>query len=182
MSRLISVQLKPKDGFTEPVSLQEAKDWMRIDFSDDDSVITSQITASRQKCEKYLGLCLVETEVKALYKNSGGDLIELAYGPIETDGDGLPVIDGIPDGAEIKGFGNQIWISSTDGELTLSYTSKFDPIPDWAKDAILNDVAYFYENRGDMDIKYVAQVNQPIAPQTMAILYPHRTTLHEFFL
>lgn len=181
MSRLISVKLTPAEPITEPVTLEEAKDFLKVDFSDDDDVISSLIVSSRQKCEKILGLCLVETKVKALYKN-GGDLIELAYGPIETDTDGLPVIDGLPEDTEVKGDGNQVWISTFQAELNLSYTSKMDPMPSWAKLAILNDVAYFYENRGNGDVKYVAEVNAPIAPQTLNILNPHRTTLFEFLL
>lgn len=177
MSRLISIQLTPKAPVTEPVSLEQAKDFLRIDFPDDDAVISRLITASRQRCEKYLGLCLVETEVKALYRN-GGTMVELAYGPIETDTDGLPIISG-DDGqiTGVKGFGNQIWIETDACELSLSYTSKFDPVPDWAIDAILNDVAYFYEHRGDETID-----RSKIAAQTMDILYSHRTTLHEFFI
>ena len=177
MSRLISAKLTPVEPITEPVTLSEAKEYLKIDFSEDDTLISSLIVSSRRKCEQMLGLCLVETKVKALYKN-GGDLVELAYGPITTDVDGLPIIDGLSEGVEIKGDGNQIWVSTTEKELNLSYTSKMDPMPDWAKQAILNDVAFFYESRGD---RYMKGSNE-IAPQTMNILFPHRTTLHEFLL
>jgi uncharacterized phiE125 gp8 family phage protein len=36
---------------TEPITLQEAKDHLRVDFSDDDTLITSLITSARKYCE-----------------------------------------------------------------------------------------------------------------------------------
>lgn len=45
---------------TEPVSLSEAKDHVRVDFSNDDSMINSQITAARQYCEEVTGRAFLE--------------------------------------------------------------------------------------------------------------------------
>jgi hypothetical protein len=44
---------------TEPVTLEDAKAWMRIDIDDDDALITSLIVAAREYAEKYLGRALV---------------------------------------------------------------------------------------------------------------------------
>lgn len=40
---------------SEPVSLPEAKDWMRVDIGDDDALIQSLVTAARQHAEDLLG-------------------------------------------------------------------------------------------------------------------------------
>src|SRR5699024_10624038 len=118
MSRLISVHIEPYTPIVEPVTLQEAKDYLYVDFPDIDDLITSLIVSARQICEKYLGLCIVRSHVTALYKN-GGDLVEVAYGPVETDSGGLPIISGLDSGDGVKGIGNQIWIESTKPELNL---------------------------------------------------------------
>lgn len=41
-------------GSTEPVTLAEAKNWLRIDNTDDDTRITSLITAARRRAEQYM--------------------------------------------------------------------------------------------------------------------------------
>lgn len=179
MSKLISVRFTYGE-ITEPVTLQEVKDYLRVDFNDDDTLITSLITSSRSKCEKVLGLVLVDTTVNALYKNNG-DLIELFYGPIKNDEDG-PIIDGVPSGDSVKGWDGNIWIESTAKELNLTYQSGWDKVPDWAKLAILKQIAWDYESRGDNKIQYVAQVNQPIAPETLEVLNPYRINMSDILL
>jgi len=183
MSRLISVHIEPYTPIVEPVTLQEAKDYLRVDFGDEDRLITSLIVSARQMCEKYLGLCIVRSHVSALYKNGGG-LVELAYGPIETDSGGLPIISGISDNDGIKGIGNQIWIESARPELNLEYDSGFDQTayPEWVKEAIYKQVAWDYMERGDNSVKNVAQTQVELCRETMHVLFPHRTTLHEFIL
>src|SRR5690606_13167652 len=145
--KLLSVQFSYDGSITEPVSLSDMKEYLRIDFDDDDTLITSMITAARMACEKYLGMVLVDTTVKAYYKN-GGDLIQLMYGPIKET-DGTPVItSGMETGDEITGNGNQVWLSCT-GDRTLVYNSGWDSAPDWARLAIMQQVAWNYEHRGD---------------------------------
>jgi uncharacterized phiE125 gp8 family phage protein len=39
----------------EPVTLAQAKLYLRVDFDDDDTLITALITAAREYCEKYTG-------------------------------------------------------------------------------------------------------------------------------
>ena len=175
MSRLISVQLEQKNPITEPVTLQEVKDYLKIDFSDEDTLIESLITSARQKCERLLGLCLVDTEVNALYQ-SGGTMIELGYSNIKSDGSGGYVINGLDSNDTLRGAGVQKWVKTDKKELEISYTSGFDKMPQWAKTGVLKQIAWDYENRGD-ELEY-----DKIAPETMAVLNPYRTTLHEMIL
>lgn len=44
---------------SEPVTLQEAKSWARIDSSDEDSLLSNLITVARQEAEKYLRSALM---------------------------------------------------------------------------------------------------------------------------
>lgn len=175
MSKLLSVQFSYDGSITEPVSLSDMKEYLRIDFEDDDMLITSMITAARMACEKYLGMVLVDTTVKAYYKN-GGDLIQLMYGPIKET-DGTPVItSGTEVGDEIVGNGNQVWLSCT-GDRTLVYSSGWGGVPEWARLAIMQQVAWNYENRGDESAD-----PHRIAIDTARTLFPYRMTLHEFLL
>jgi hypothetical protein len=49
---------------TEPITLSEAKDWMQIDFSDWDALITNElIPAARNESEKASGMLYVERNV-----------------------------------------------------------------------------------------------------------------------
>lgn len=180
MSKLLSVKFSYSGEITEPVSLAEAKEYLRIDFSDDDTLITSLITSARQKCEKILGLVLVDTTVKALYKNNG-TIVELFYGPIKSDEDGIPIITGFDDSDSIKGWDGNVWIESQQHELNLTYDSGWEETPDWAKNAILKQVAWDYENRGDSQQKFAAG-NELIAPETMAILTPYAVNMSNILL
>lgn len=175
MSKLLSVQFSYDGSITEPVSLSDMKEYLRIDFDDDDTLITSMITTARMACEKYLGMVLVDTTVKAYYKN-GGDLIQLMYGPIKET-DGMPVIiSGAKTDDEITGNGNQVWLACT-GDRTLTYDSGWSDVPEWARLAIMQQVAWNYEHRGDESI-----APGRIAPDTAVTLFPYRMTLHEFLL
>ena len=48
---------------SEPITLTEAKNFLRVDHSDDDTLISALITASRQMCEEYTRRILVTTTV-----------------------------------------------------------------------------------------------------------------------
>jgi uncharacterized phiE125 gp8 family phage protein len=50
----------PLYGYTEPLTLADAKSYMKIDFNDEDTLITTLITSAREQLESYLGLSLVE--------------------------------------------------------------------------------------------------------------------------
>ena len=56
MTRSLTLVTPPTD---EPVTLEEAKAWLRIDGDDDDDLITSLITAARTAAEEYLRRSLI---------------------------------------------------------------------------------------------------------------------------
>jgi|SRR5690625_577745 len=167
MSRLISIELTPVSNASEPVTVDEVKDYMKIDYPDEDDLIESLISSARSKCEKIAGLCMIKSEVQGFYLN-GGDKVELFYSNILKDNDGKYIIDGDYD---IIGDGDKKWIKTTEKELGLTYTSGFDVVPEWVKTAVMSQVAWEYENRGD-----------GIDPNILKVLMSHRKTLHEFIL
>lgn len=175
MSRLISIKLD-QAGATEPVALQDVKDYMKIDFIDDDDLITALIMSARTQIERYLGFVLVDTSVTAVYRqNCGGNGLELFYGPI-LDESGVPAITGLPDDAEVIGEGVSVWVKTCVEEVKLTYDSGWDAVPNWAKLSIKMLVAFWYEHRGDED-----KIGK-IAPEVAVCLYPHKVTMHEVLL
>lgn len=169
MSNLISLQATPADGYTEPVTLDDVKSNIILDFTDLDSLITAWITSERQRCEKILGLSLIDTDIKALYQAHGfhKHRYSLYYGPITTNDDG-PIITGLPDDAVVKGYGTDIWVETWANELDLSYSASWgESIPEWAKQAIYLQIAWRIEHRGDESIS-------KISPEAMEAMNPYR--------
>ena len=69
----------------EPVSVSEAKAHLRVDISDDDSYISTLITAAREWCEQYLDRTLINTQW-TMRLDSFPYEIELPRPPIATSG------------------------------------------------------------------------------------------------
>jgi hypothetical protein len=133
------------ESTTEPVTLQEAKDWCRIDVNDDDTLITSLITAARIMCENYANLSFINRTVTAKIKNRLGGF-NPPYGPLKeitsaTDSDGNAITDFDFDNAY-------------PGNVTIVYTAGYDTLPVNLKTAILNQIAFLYENRGDIRLQH----------------------------
>ncbi len=75
----------------EPITLTEAKNFLRVDHSDDDTLISALITASRQMCEEYTRRVLVTTTVDEYFDkfpsnswNNLSNLIYLSRGPVAS--------------------------------------------------------------------------------------------------
>lgn len=133
---------------TEPVTLQEAKDWCRIDVADDDSLIISLITAARIMCEKYANLSFIKRTVTAKIKNGLGGFVA-PYGPVigtptATDSDNAAITDFDLD-------------NSYSGNITVTYEAGYGDtdnlLPKNLKTALLNQIGFLYENRGDVRLQ-----------------------------
>lgn len=51
----------------EPLSTEQAKNWLKVDSSADDALIGTLITAARQACEEYLGIRLMSQTVEEVH-------------------------------------------------------------------------------------------------------------------
>jgi len=72
------------DATVEPVTLTEAKLYMRIDTSDDDTLITDLITAARQTCENWLRRSLINQTWKLSFDYAIPRLVGLPMGPVNS--------------------------------------------------------------------------------------------------
>lgn len=140
---------------SEPITLDEAKSWMRVDDTNDDTLITALITQTRELVEEYLNTSIVQTTL-VLDATARKELL-LPYGPVVTittvqDQEGEDV-DYTYNGFYID-FGDVGTISVTGGDTTYvdtvtTYDAGVSTIPSGLKLGMLEVIAWLYENRGD---------------------------------
>lgn len=80
--RSISIETQP---VLEPVSLVEAKAHLRVDSTDEDTLISSLIVAARQWCESYLDRAFILRKLAVKLDTFPAE-IELPFPPIATSG------------------------------------------------------------------------------------------------
>ena len=128
------------ESATEPVTLQEAKDWCRIDVSDDDSLITELIKGARYICELYSNISFIERTVTAIIVNGLGR-INLPYGPVTSE---VAYYD--EDEVELTDYSLK---TADDCRVQAVYSAGYEALPKNLKTALLNQILWMYENRGD---------------------------------
>ena len=132
------------DEGDEPVTLQEAKDWCRIDVADNDTLITSLIKAARAICENHANLSFIKRTVTAKIKNGLGDFIA-PYGPVIS-------VTSAKDSDNIDIIGFNFDCAYT-GNVTVTYEAGYEALPQNLKTAILNQIAWMEQNRGDVKLQ-----------------------------
>lgn len=161
------------DLAAEPVSLAEAKEYMEIDFSDFDDLITSLIKSARLASERFTGLSY-GTKTISLTANNECE-IQLPLGPVQsitsvknTDGDDLdyssfgfdnPVITLINPSFSLLSVGSTI----PNRIVNLIYETGFTDCPEDLKTAIKMRVETAFQYRADSTNE---QVNKAINTST----------------
>ncbi len=69
---------------SEPITLSEAKLFLRIDADDDNPLILRAITVAREAVEQYLGLALLPQTLEYKTDYPDGDVIALPRGPLSA--------------------------------------------------------------------------------------------------
>lgn len=69
---------------TEPLSLAEAKLYLRVDGSAEDSLITDMIVAVREAAEEYLHKSLITQSWQMTFENYAPGCVALAKGPVQS--------------------------------------------------------------------------------------------------
>jgi uncharacterized phiE125 gp8 family phage protein len=155
---------------TEPVSLATAKAYLRVDGSDDDTLITSLIKAAREKgeelsrrafitqtWEQIIGAWPVHFRLKIYrpplqsitsVKYLDSDSVEHTWTDYVTDIRGEPgviVFKTLPGDALLES-------SAITVRFVAGYGSADSNVPERLKTAILALVAHWYENRESLDV------------------------------
>lgn len=166
---------------TEPCTLSEAKAQAIVTYSDDDTLITSMITMARKMIENYCNISIVAQTV-TLIADLWNEY-ELPYGPVtgiqsvqtrtSTEGSGpasyATLTSGwAQDGVQFLTFIPSSWgdfnpsipftgnlDKPTNNRFKIQYTTGYDTVPDDLKQAVLMQVAWLYEHRGEQGLKEV---------------------------
>ena len=148
---ITSITATEAENIVEPVTLEEVKRWARVDYEDDDELLTEMIPAAREAIERETNLKLVPHTVTV-----GGTLTRagnflLPYGtPTVT---AVTLIDGEEDTAlsslEYQLRGRSLNVYGY-GDYVISYTVG-TTVSAGLKEAIKMLVAYRYNNRGDQE-------------------------------
>lgn len=161
----------------EPVTLEEVKLHLRVDVTEEDSLISALITAARQKAEEYTKRAFI-TQSWELALDSASEKVYLPRPPVQTINE--VTLDG-----EIVSTGNYALIGqdafytkiplnavNPDG-LVIRYISGYGnnatDAPQAIRQAILMLVAHLYEHRGDDAIE--------MPPTVKALLRPYRVMM-----
>ena len=108
---------------SEPITLQEAKDWGKIEQDTDDDIITALITAARRMCESYTGLGFITRSIVAGINNADGGF-NLPYGPLITGPDAVDT-----DGNTVDLTYNLGQIEEPYGRMVVTYTAGYETLP-----------------------------------------------------
>jgi|GEM_PF-1099546 len=168
---------------TEPISLAEAKAHCYVDGTDDDALISFLITACRQAVENYCHISIVEKTITATIEISNcfttryiGPIlnptnagmvyneVELPFGPVKSftkitsissNGVANDQVEG--DDYFLKGtLYKTLCLQSVYDTNILVYTTGYVNLPSDLKLAILNEIAFRLEKRGDESKRYNA--------------------------
>lgn len=149
------------------VSLVEVKAWLKVDSTDDDTLLTSLIASATAECEAYSGLSFItRTRTVKLTSFGGKDLI-LPYGPVTalssitySDEDDAPqtidaadyTLDSASGLARVRVTESWPYTNDILNNVTVTYVAGYAnaaAVPEVIKTAIKQKIALDYEKRGD---------------------------------
>lgn len=152
MIRYYEIKAVDASDAVEPVTLDEAKTFMEVDYDDKNVLISSLIKGSRKAIQRRLNKVLVKSVVTLKVKTTCAlQPIDLAY---YSNPSGLAVSDLEGDSLtlgtdEYKVFGSQVSIGYR-GLFGLTWTET-PAVDEDIKEAIMMLVAYRFSNRGDQE-------------------------------
>jgi uncharacterized phiE125 gp8 family phage protein len=158
---------------SEPITLTEAKNFLRVDNSDEDALISALISAARSMCEEYTRRILVTTTIDEYFdqfpKNhwdTHSNLLYLSRGPVtsidsvkfvdeigseQTIDSSLYVTDLISEPARIQSIGGWTTGAGVINQLIVRYVVGTDvsAIPKPLIQGMMLVIADLYDQRSD---------------------------------
>lgn len=144
---------------TEPVTLEDAKLYLRVDGSTEDTLISTMITASRMAAEQYMRRSLITQVRKIAYDDYAPAVITVPFGPVQSI-DSVKLIS--RDGTEVTvnsayytlAAGKEKVISDSSllgSRVEITYTAGYgnaSAVPASIRQGMLAHIACLFENRG----------------------------------
>lgn len=169
----------------EPISLDEAKQYLRVDFADDDTLITSLIKTAREYCEQILNASLVEKRYEYyLDKFPLENYIKIPKPPLTavesvTIKDSEGIENSFNDYVVVENEFEESKILATNGwpnielypanSIKITYTAGYSTVPEPIKMAVLLLISHWYENR-----EIIGQTTSQIDFTVNALISPYR--------
>lgn len=144
------------DAVVEPVSRTDAKNWMRISYDDDNTMIDELITSSRKHLEKLTGLSLCNKKIKTNVELTGEVpavwMVDVPYGPLLCLDEiryktGINSWEVLENNVEYEKIGGKLWFYAA-GCYEITYQAGYGDLPADLENDLLTLVAFMYENRG----------------------------------
>lgn len=144
------------DAVVEPVSLTDAKAWMRITYTDDDVLISDLISSARKHIEKLSGVSFVNKSIRSNIELTGYQpnvwMVDVPYSPLICVDElkyksGFNTYDILVKNEDYEIIGGKIWLYMG-GNYIIKYQAGYSSLPDDIRSDILTLVAWSYENRG----------------------------------
>lgn len=174
---------------TEPVTLEEAKLHLRIDGTEEDSLISALITAARQKAEEYTKRAFI-TQTWEYAIDSVSGKVYLPRPPVQMinevilDGEIVSTENYVLVGQDV--FYTKIPLNAVkpDG-LVIRYASGYGSnatdVPQAIRQAILMLVAHMYEAREgeapQVEYEVQARAGADMPPMVASLLRPYRVMM-----
>lgn len=150
-------EIKVTDG-SEPISLETAKDWLRVTTEDDDTIITDLITVARKRIEAYSLKSMVTKTI--VLTGHIEDAFNLPYAPIasvssvrflagqvaDTGANDWELLDA--DEYKLIGYAEKRFRPQFSGVYEITYTSTASTNLSLKTD-LKRVLLWMYENRGD---------------------------------
>jgi len=162
----------------EPVTVKELKDYLKLDYTTDDALLTALICSARQWAEKYTSRSFICRTLKAHFENHS-EKVRLPYAPIysvttvtrvrENQSSTLTLnsdyyVNGVADKyltLSSLGFGNvppgvspldnlQSW--NLEVTFVAGYGYSASDIPSGIRHGVLRLAGYLYENRNEVEV------------------------------
>ena len=129
---------------SEPITLDEAKTYLKIDVFDDDVLITSLITVARQMLENYLGISFLTQQWRYTIDNPK-EYVYLPRPPIQSVQ--FVSVKGVTLTTTFEEDSGRVKFDPIPESATIDYTTGYTTLPEALKNAVLRLTAYLYENR-----------------------------------
>jgi len=165
-----------QDASAEPVNLNVVKEYMKVDYQEEDLLISSLIKTARKLLESKYDVGIIEKTLRVVLNNSCGGR-DLPGSPI-TEIVSVATRAGAITDFEIIGEFHRFVEKPVCDYLVITYKSGYsmDQVPEAFKTAIKAQALWMFERRGDQDI------SSKVCPAAAAIMAPYKRNSLGFFL
>lgn len=162
---------------SEPVTLAEAKNYLRVEHTTDDALIALMITAARESAEAYLGTSFITQRWKVTLEYKLPERITLRYGLVQsivsiveiTEAGSSTTLDASGYRLSIDKRAVHILSSRTGFRFEITYDAGYGAtaslIPGLIRQGILQHIAAMYEQR---------EISMPIPATALQAYHPYK--------